>query len=80
MIVKAVHIAVVSAHPPIKMVVNRKCFWQGSNLRSSVSTIYNLKIYKVIHTKVKLCLVRRSRRGNLRKSGYIRGAKDAFPK
>ena len=38
------------------------------------------KIYKVIHTKVKLCLVRRSRRGNLRKSGYIRSAKDAFPK
>ena len=38
------------------------------------------KIYKVIYTKVKLCLVRRSRRGNLRKSGYIRGAKDAFPK
>ena len=38
------------------------------------------KIYKVIHTKVKICLVRRSRGGNLRKSGYIRGAKDAFPK
>ena len=38
------------------------------------------KNYKVIHTKVKICLVRRSRGGNLRKSGYIRGAKDAFPK
>ena len=34
----------------------------------------------MIHTKVKICLVRRSRGGNLRKSGYIRGAKDAFPK
>ena len=38
------------------------------------------KTYKVIHTKVKICLVRRSRGGNLRKSGYIRGAKEAFPK
>ena len=33
------------------------------------------KTYKVIHTKVKLCLVRRSRCGILRKSGHIRGAK-----